>query len=128
MPNPLKESVDWVKADLPNLPADSTVSANFPTEAVPLDRVAVQVAWDGTPNTADNREDVAIRVTVYANHDQPNLAIDEAEGLYARLIDGGTDAFWRVDRGTGRLPGTDPDTGNQFCTFTLQPVLFAPAP
>lgn len=128
MPNPLKEAVDWGKADLPNLPVGSTVSAGFPTAAVSAGTVAVQVAWDGTPNTADNREDVAIRFTVYTNPNQPNLAIDEAEGMYARLLNGGTDAFWRVDRGTGRLPGADPDTGNQFCTFTLQPVLLAPAP
>lgn len=127
MPNPLREAVDWVKADLPNLPADSTASASFPT-AVVSGRVHVQVAWDGTPATADNREDAAIRVTVWANNLQPNLAIDEAEGLMVRLLATSTDAMQRVDRGSGRLSGEDPDTHLQFCTFTLQPVLTAPAP
>lgn len=127
MPNPLREAVDWVKADLPNLPAGATASTSFPTDAS-LSHVQVQVAWDGTPLDADNREDAAIRLTVWAPKGQPNAAIDAAEGLRARLLNSGTAAMQRVDRGAGRLPGVDPDTGLPFCTFTLQPVLLAPAP
>lgn len=126
MPNPLKEAVDWVKADLPNLPAGTTASANFPTSSS-LNHVHVQVAWDGSQD-ADNREDATIRVTVWAPKDRPDIAADEAEGLRARLLASPKATFQRVDRGTGRLPGVDPDTQLPFCSFTVQPVLAALAP
>ena len=127
MPNPLKAAVDWVKADLPNLPAGTTAGTAFPTDSS-LAHLQVQVAWDGSPTDADNREDATIRITVWAPKGQPNVAIDEAEGLRARLIANPAADFQRVDRGTGRLPGIDPDTQLPFCSFTLQPVLRALAP
>lgn len=126
MPNPLHEAVDWAKADLPNLPTGADASTSFPTDGS-LGHIHVQVAWDGSTD-ADNREDVTIRFTVWAPRGRPNDAIDAAEGLRARLLGNPRTAFQRVDRGTGRLPGVDPDTGLPFCTFTLLPVLTALAP
>jgi hypothetical protein len=123
MPNPLKEAVDWVEA---HKPAGSTVSAAFPTG--PLSAIQVQVAWDGSPSDADNREDATIRVTVWAPRNRPNDATDAAETLRALLLAGQGDSrpnFQRVDRGTGRLPGVDPDTELPFCSFTVQPVFRA---
>lgn len=127
MPNPLRELVDAVKADLPNLPAGTTVSTSFPSDSA-LSHVHIQVAWDGSPSDADNREDAAGRVTVWAPKLQPNLAIDVAEGLRARLLTYGNARVWRIDRGTGRTPGVDPDTALPFCTFSPSVVLHALTP
>lgn len=124
MPNPIDESLAWVQADLANLPNGTTRSTAFPAPS--LSHLHVQVAWDGTPTDGDNREDATIRLTVWAPKGQKSAAIDAAGGLRARLLQAGTSAMYRVDRGAGRLPGDDPDTGLPFCTFTLQPV-FLPA-
>lgn len=123
MPNPLKEAVDWIEL---HKPVGSTVGTAFPTG--PISAIQIQVAWDGSPSDADNREDATIRVTVWAPKNHPNDATDAAGTLRATLVaDGasGRTSFQRVGRGTGRLPGVDPDTQLPFCSFTLQPVLKA---
>lgn len=129
MPNPLHEAVDWAKSDLPNLPTGATASTSFPTDSS-LAVVHVQVGWDGTPSDADNREDTSIRFTYWAPKGQVDTAIDAAEGGRARLLAGqGTHTHMlRVDRGTGRLFGIDPDLGLPFCTFNATVVLTALTP
>jgi hypothetical protein len=128
VPNPIHIAVDAVVADQPDQAAGATCSTSFPSDSS-LTHVQVQVAWDGSPNDADNREDAAMRFTVWAPKGRPNLAIDEAEGLRARLLAGGFGAgTHRVDRGAGRLPGTDPDTQLPFCSFSLSVVLNALTP
>lgn len=125
MPNPIHAAVDAAKADLPNLPVNTTADTSFPSDSA-LSHVHVQVGWDGTPSFADNREDTSMRFTVWAPQGQPDLAIDEAEGLLARLLGATGSTFYRVDRGSGRLAGVDPDTGLPFCTFNLGVVMHAP--
>lgn len=123
MPNPLKEAIDWI--DL-HKPTGSTVGSKIPTG--PLSALYVQVGWDGTPSDANNREDAAVRATVWAPLNQPSQAADGAEGLRARLLadqGSGRPNLFRVDRGAGRTPGVDPDTGLPFCTFSLNVVLHA---
>lgn len=126
MPNPLKEAIDWVEL---HKPTGSTVGAKFPIG--PLSTAYVQVGWDGSPTDADNREDAAIRVTVWAPKSHPGDAADAAEHLRAGLLaDQGTGRpnLFRVDRGSGRLPGVDADTELPFCTFSLNVVLHALTP
>jgi hypothetical protein len=130
VPNPIHEGVDWAWADLVNLPAGATASAEYPTDST-LDHIHVQIGWDGTPSDADNREDASIRFTYWAPKGQPDEAIDAAEGGRARLMSSqatGRPNVLRVDRGTGRLPGVDPDTDLPFCTFNATVVLAALTP
>ena len=130
MPNPLQEALAATKSDAANQATYNghapTQTAWFPTDV--LDHVHVQVAWDGAPSDADNREDASIRWTVWTPPGQRNLAIDQAEGLRARMLGMQRPNVQRVDRGAGRLPGTDSDTTNEFCTFSLTVVLTALTP
>lgn len=126
MSNPLMSALEFMQS-YTGLPTDSTFSTSFP-DAVPQDRVHVQFAWDGTPSDADNREDTAVRFTVWAHAYEVTLPQDEAATLRATLLRYSSDEVWRVDRGAGRLPGVDPDTGLQFCTFTVQFVMHQVAP
>ena len=127
MPNPIHAAVDAAKADLPNLPDGTTADTTFPSDAA-LGHVHVQVGWDGTPSFADNREDTSMRFTVWAPKGRQDQAIDEAEGLCARLLNATGSTFYRIDRGSGRLFGVDPDTGLPFCTFNLGVVMHALTP
>lgn len=113
----------FLDADAPNQPPGTTRSPKFPTSA--LTTLHVQFAWDGTPSDADNREEPAIRVTVWGPENSPSLVQDTAAGIRARFLRYASADVFRVDRGAGRLPGVDPDTRLQFCTFTVQPVLRA---
>ena len=63
----------------------------------------VQYAWDGTPSDADNRENTAIRVTVWTAKGQNTLAAATAADLRAYLLAAEHESAWRVDRGSGRL-------------------------
>lgn len=87
----------------------------------------IQYAWDGTPSDADNREDAAIRVTVWTPKGQPTQAAAVAHGLRQRLLVHSSPAVWRVDRGAGRLPGVDAKSELPFCTFTVRVVLHVDA-
>lgn len=124
MSNPIEAIVDFLNADAANLPTGHTKGVGHPADST-LSVVHVQYAWDGTPSDADNREDVAIRVTVWAPKGQVTLASTTAGGLRKRLLDHSSALVQRVDRGAGRLPGVDPDTGLPFCTFTVNAVLRA---
>lgn len=124
MPNPLEAIVAFLTADASNLPAGHTKGPNHPASST-LDKVHVQYIWAGTPSDADNREDVALRITVWAPKGQVTQASTVAGGLRARLLDHSSALIQRVDRGSGRLPGIDPDTGLPFCTFTVNAVLRA---
>lgn len=126
MPNPLVATKAFLDADAPNQPAGTTRSPKFPTSA--LTAPWIQFAWDGTPSDADNREDPTIRITVWTPQGKVTDAQDIAGGLRARFLKYASADVFRVDRGAGRLPGIDPDTGLPFCTFTVQPVLHALAP
>lgn len=137
MPNPLVVIRDLVAADADNLPANTEWGAKFPTQLgatatdVPKGIFAattyVQYGWDGTPSDADNRENSALRITVWTMKGKATDAQDVALGLRYRLLNGEHDDAWRVDRGAGRVPGTDPDTSLPFCTFGLNLALHAPA-
>lgn len=123
MPNPLLQLDGFLEVDLENLPADTTHSSAFPD--ADLSHLHVQVAWDGTPSDADNRENTAIRVTVWAPRGHVTEPQDVAAGLRARLLAWSSPEVWRVDRGAGRLPGIDPQTGLPFCSFTINVALHA---
>lgn len=77
MPNPVAAGLEFFAVDLPNLPAGTTSSVEFPSNAN-LDHVHIQWIWSGTPSDADNREDVALRVTVWAPKGQVTLAQEVA--------------------------------------------------
>jgi len=130
VPNPLQTALAMARADAANQATVDghapTQDAWFPTDAS-LDHVHIQVAWDGSPSDADNRENATLRFTVWTPLGMVNLGIDEAEGLRARLLNASGE-FFRVDRGAGRIHGTDPDTGLSFCSFSLTVVLHALTP
>src|SRR5690242_21896187 len=117
MPNPLVVIRDLVAADAANLPAGTTRGTAVPLSSITVPYV--QYGWDGTPSDADNRENTAIRVTVWTAKGKVTDAQDIAGGLRQRLLLAAHDSAWRIDRGAGRLPGIDPDTGLPFCTFGL---------
>lgn len=125
MPNPLVVIRDLIAADAANLPTGTTRGTAVPAPSITVPHV--QYGWDGTPSDADNRENAAIRVTVWTAKGQVTSAQDIALGLRYRLLNAEHDDAWRIDRGAGRLPGTDPDTGLPFCTFSLNLALHAPA-
>lgn len=137
MPNPLVAIRDLVASDAPNLPVGTEWGTKFPVQlgAATTDVAKgifaaityVQYGWDGTPSDADNREDAALRLTVWTTKGKANDAQDVALGLRYRLLNAYHSSAWRLDRGAGRLPGTDPDTGLPFCTFGLNIALHAPA-
>lgn len=127
MPNPVAAGLEFFAADQANLPAGTTSSVEFPSNAN-LGHVHIQWIWSGTPSDADNREDAALRVTVWAPKGQVTLAQEVAEGFRSRLLDWSSATVWRVNRGAGRLPGTDPDTQLPFCTFTVSAVMHALTP
>ena len=83
----------------------------------------VQVAWDGTPSDDLNREDCAVRFTVWGRKGKPTQTQDAAGDLRKFVLQWGSASTWRVSRGPGRLPGTDKDNGLPFCTFTVYFVL-----
>ena len=124
MPNPIEAIVAFLNTDAANLPSGHTKGPKHPADST-LTKVHIQYAWDGTPSDADNREDVAIRITVWAPAGQVTLASSTAGGLRKRLLDYSSALVQRVDRGAGRLPGIDPDTDLPFCTFTVNAVLRA---
>lgn len=128
MPNPLQAADDFLAADVAadNLPAGTTHSVEIPA-VLAVGKVHVQYAWDGTPSDASNREDAAVRFTVWTAKGQPTQAADVAAGIRARLLRWSNADVWRVDRGAGRLPGIDPDSKLPFCTFTVNAVMHATA-
>lgn len=129
MPNPLEAALAFLDSDIANLPIDDgdDFGVKIPV-TVATNKVFVQLAWDGTPSDADNREDAAVRFTVWGAKNQPGVAQNAAAGLRARLLDHSSATVWRVDRGAGRLPGTDDRTGLPFCTFTVSFVMHALTP
>lgn len=123
MPNPLEEAMAFLTADAANLPTGHTRGTSFPSSAI--SKVHIQYAWDGTPSDADNRENVAVRISVWSPKGRVTECQDVAGGLRARFLRWSSPTCWRVDRGAGRLPGIDPDTQLPFCTFTVNPVMHA---
>ncbi|WP_182377894.1 hypothetical protein [Nocardioides sp. WS12] len=124
MANPIEAIRDFLVADAPNHPAGTAKGTKHPA-APTLDHVVIQYGWDGTPSDADNREDVALRITVWAPRGEVTEASTVAGGIRSRLLDHSSALIQRVDRGSGRIPGIDPDTGLPFCTFTVNAVLVA---
>lgn len=125
MPNPLVETKAFLDADAANLPAGTTRSTAFPTSSIAAPHI--QFAWDGSPSDAGNREDAAVRVTVWTPKGKVTDAQDIAGGLRARFLAYTSANVYRVNRGAGRLPGVD-TTGLPFCTFTVYPVMHAMTP
>lgn len=126
MANPLEETKAFLIADAANLPVGHTRGTAFPTAGITA--LHVQYAWDGTPSDADNREDAAVRITVWAPKDKLIDGQNAAAGLRARFLAWSSTNTWRVDRGAGRLVGIDRDTGLPFCSFTVYLVLHAVTP
>lgn len=126
MPNPLVAAKAFLDGDAGNQPAGTTRSTGFPASAIAAPHI--QFAWDGTPTDADNREDAVIRITVWTPKGRFTDAQDIAGGLRARLLGWSSADVFRVDRGAGRLPGTDPATGLPFCSFTVSFVMHALTP
>lgn len=87
----------------------------------------IQYAWDGTPTDAPNREDAAIRITVWTPKGQPTQAAELAHSLRLRLLEYSSPTVWRVDRGAGRIPGVDAKSELPFCSFTVRVVLHVDA-
>lgn len=109
------------------LPAGMTYGTEVPDASIA--GLYIQYGWDGTPTDADNRESATLRLTVWAPKDQPSAAAAFASTLHDWVLNFWASAnLWRVTRGTGRLPGVDPDTGLPFCTFTVYPQLRATVP
>ena len=138
MPNPLVVIRDLVAAQVGNsLPAGALWGTAFPTQlgadvtdaskGVFATSTYVQYGWDGTPSDADNRENTAMRITVWKLKGHFNETQDVALDLRYALLQAEHVDSWRIDRGAGRLAGTDPDTGYPFCTFSLNLALHAPA-
>lgn len=116
-----------VAGKLPTTPGPTTYGTEVPDATIT--GLYVQYGWDGTPVDADNRESAALRLTVWAPLDQPTLAQSFASTLHDWVLNfWASPNLWRVSRGTGRLPGNDPDTDLPFCTFTVYPQLRATVP
>jgi hypothetical protein len=79
----------------------------------------IQYAWDGTPAEEQQREFCAVRITYWTAKGKRSNAINGASLARAVLLDSGSSTVWRYTRGLGRSHGNDPETGNDFCTFTL---------
>lgn len=124
MANPIEAIRDFLVADAANLPAGHTIGTTYPANS-DLAVTHIQYAWDGTPSDADNREDVALRVTVWTPRGDVTDAGTTAGGIRSRLVGYSSPLIQRVNRGTGRLSGIDPDTGLPFCSFTVNAVLVA---
>lgn len=130
VPNPVVEAKAFLDAlaDSDLLPDDTTYDVDFPTS---LTALYIQYAWDGSPDQADNRESCALRFTVWAPRGRATDAQDLAGALLVWIFDpaaGWTSPnLWRVNRGTGRLVGTDPSSKLEFCTVTVYPQLHAAA-
>lgn len=118
MANPLVAVRDFLVADAANLPAGAARTTVAPS-TVATGATVIQYAWDGSASDADNREDAAVRVTVWTARGKVTDAQDVALGLRRRLLAHSSASVWRVDRGAGRLPGIDPDSELPFCTFTV---------
>lgn len=126
MPNPVAAAVAFLTADAANLPPSATKGTQVPAQNIGA--VHVQYAWDGTPSDADNRENAAVRFTVWAPKGQVSTASSVAEGLRARVLEWGNAEVWRVSRGAGRLSGVDRDLGLPFCSFTVSFAMHALTP
>jgi len=126
MPNPLEETLAFLDADADNLPDGTTASTSYPDGQ--LDHLHVQVAWDGTPSDADNREDTVVRITVWGRKGKPLEAPDLAGPLRTRLLRWSSATCFGVERGSGRLTGTDAKSQLPFCSFTVGLILAAPTP
>ena len=100
----------WPYADF-NLTHPGTLTA--PTERI-------QYAWDGTPDEERQREFCAVRITYWTAGGKRNDAINGASLVRAVLLDSGSSNVWRYTRGAGRLFDIDPESGNDFCTFTVE--------
>jgi hypothetical protein len=79
----------------------------------------IQYAWDGTPADEQQREFCTVRITYWTAKGKRSNAINGASLVRAVLLNSGSATVWRYTRGLGRLHGTDPDTENEFCSFTL---------
>lgn len=95
----------------------ATIDTKFPSSAIIVPHI--QHAWDGTPSDEAQRERCVIRITVWTPKLKVSDGINLASLVRAFLLESGSASVWRFTRGTGRLPGIDPDTDLPFCTFTL---------
>lgn len=103
-----------------------TISNTFPTAgALAAGQVHLQVTLDGTPTVEyPATERATVRFTYWTNAGAPSDAKRGAaitQGLVATHP--GDAAVWSTRILTGRLRGTDPDTGNQFASFTARVTL-----
>ncbi len=118
---PMVVFVDPVRAIIDYLTPAVDASANFPDERL-TGEFRIQVALDGS-GVADYpvTERATVRVTLWMPPEYrtvPELADSYIQALL--VAHPGDEHVWSVQPLTGRLPGTDPDTGNQFITFTVR--------
>jgi hypothetical protein len=123
MHNPLAEARDILASvwDDPTVldKTKTTRGTAYPT-ALADGTFYVQYAFDGSASDADNREDAAVRFTVWASKNHPSDAIDFAGRLRPRVVAWSSASCWRVDRGIGRFADVDPRTGLPFCSFSAR--------
>lgn len=87
------------------------------------DRTHVQVELDGTPDSSDYPmvERCTVRVTCWSAPTKPTHAKNVATRTQAFVYSHpGDDDVSSTKILTGRLKGTDPDTGNRFVSFTAR--------
>jgi hypothetical protein len=116
-PNPLEAVQGLLEQGKPAHWPTATISVEFPKVAIKVPHL--QYAWDGTPSQQLNQQRVTIRVTAWTPKGRVSEGIDLAQLVKAYLLDNGSALVWRIRPGPGPLPGTDPDTNLEFCTFTL---------
>lgn len=124
MPNPLEAAQAFTAAEITagRLPAATTHDQTYP-KRLSDGAVHVQYGWDGTPSDADNRENAAVRFTVWTAPGKASNASAFAQRLRTQVLAWGNADVWRVDRGLGRAAGVGDDNELPFCTFTVTFVM-----
>lgn len=126
MHDPLNEAVLFLDSvwDDPDVidPAVTSRGTSWPT-TLAAGRLFIQYAWDGSATDADNVEDAAVRMTVWADKKNPSAAVALAGLLRPRFLLWSSATCWRVNRGPGRLRDVDPATQLPFCSFTARPQM-----
>lgn len=131
-PDPEVAVIDYLKARWLGRSEDykpAKIKNSFPvnTEGKDVvltgDQTHVQVELDGTPDSADYPmvERCTVRVTSWSAPNKPTHAKDLATRNEAFVYSHpGDDDVFSTKLLTGRLKGTDRDSGNQFVSFTAR--------
>lgn len=125
-PDPEDTILDYLRASWSPIAAafkPDTYSNSFPDDTLSGDETHVQVELDGTPSTADypSVERCTIRVTCWAAPEKSSnaKAVATRSQAYVYGHPGDAEVFSTLLL-TGRLKGTDRDSGNHFVSFTAR--------